>query len=173
MYRNVGVNVSEELIDCVDKGDFVSAKKLIDAGADINFQHSVNGYTALMLASRMDDINFVKYLLSKGAKINIKDKYDGNVLNYACLTGQTKIVELLIEKGANINQSKYNAPLSVAARNGHFNIVQILINKGAKIDSKNINDQTALMQACDGGGNYGKNKVVKNPGVFRAVFRQP
>lgn len=156
-----GDYLSKKLIDLMIKGDFVSARKILGSVTDVNFQDEVNGYTPLMLASQNGALDFVESLISKGAKVYLTDNYGGTALNYACLTGQLKVADLLLSKGAKVNPEKGNTPLIIASTNGHFELVQMLIKKGAKIDSKNTNGQTALMQACNGRGNLGKDKVVK------------
>ena len=44
---------------------------LIDAGADVNAKHTspVKGYTPLMLAAELDEVNLVNAMLIKGATL--------------------------------------------------------------------------------------------------------
>jgi ankyrin repeat protein len=57
-----------------------------------------------------------------------------------------KVVEFLIEKGANINNiEKYeNTPLLHAVEGGCEKIVRILLKHGAKIDAINYDKETPL-----------------------------
>ena len=54
--------------------------------------------------------------------------------------------QLLIEKGANINEKNKDGQtlLHLAAENGRFEIVQLLIEKGANLTEKTNKGQTAL-----------------------------
>ena len=55
----------------------------------------------------------------------------------AALKGCSQVVEILLEKGANINffSKKGTTPLCVAAQNGHEQVVQLLLEKGrANVD---------------------------------------
>lgn len=71
--------------------------------------------------------------------VNMFGKDYINVLNYpilaAAYTGNTDIVNMLINRGADINLNHVgNTPLVVASREGHYNVVDILIKKGANIE---------------------------------------
>lgn len=66
---------------------------------DINCSYS-NGETALMRASKLGLYEVVLALISAGADINAKDTSYKNVLNYAAEGGNTKIMELLLSRGA-------------------------------------------------------------------------
>ena len=68
----------------------------IDAGADINARESEHGSTALCLAS-LGQIEVVKYLLKKGADLNIRTtkEYQMTALGIAKDAGKTEIVKIL------------------------------------------------------------------------------
>ena len=55
---------------------------LVDHGADIN-QQSANGNTPLMWAARNNDVHILMYLISKKAKINIKNEEGLNAMDLA------------------------------------------------------------------------------------------
>lgn len=76
-------------------------------------------------------------------------------LLWAAENGHQEIVQLLIEKGANIESknSRYSqTPLLWAAENGHQEIVQLLVEKGADIESKDTSSgRTPLLWAARNG----------------------
>lgn len=73
-------------------------------------------YNKLVSAVEYEDVEQVKMLIAKGARVNSKDKgYDKNT------------------------------PLHVAVENGNLEIVQILLNAGAKTGSKNDDKRTPLL----------------------------
>ncbi|XP_065345586.1 uncharacterized protein LOC135943106 [Cloeon dipterum] len=60
-----------------------------------------DGKTALMLACMKGNVEYVRFLLSKGVDVNKKDlKKKRTALHHAVVTGDKKTVQLLIENGA-------------------------------------------------------------------------
>jgi ankyrin repeat protein len=53
--------------------------------------------------------------------------------------GYTEIVSLLLEKGANVNETQWGrAPLHYAAKEGHKEVVSLLLDRGAYIKAKDM-----------------------------------
>jgi ankyrin repeat protein len=136
-------------------------KKLLDAGADVNFlvnntprarmrdgSPRIVFATALMRAAFSGDIELVKLLLSRGADPKIVSKDNETVLMAACGTGfipgyskgrtpaeRLEVVKLLIDLGQDVNAADdYGiAALMVAANIGDVPIIQYLVDKGADL----------------------------------------
>lgn len=70
----------------------------IDSGFDLNTTKRKSGITPLILASCFNDIDMLKLLLENGAKIDNKDKFGMNAIEYAQKLGQTKTAEFLESK---------------------------------------------------------------------------
>ena len=63
-----------------------------------------------------------KLLINEGADIDLKDsKHSSTPLLYACQNGRTKLVRVLLEKGADINAKSSNGTMAVhfAAQSGN------------------------------------------------------
>ena len=88
-----------------------------------------------------DRFNVVKYLIKKGANINVKDNNGRILLFTAFYRGNLEIVKYLIENGADIDaEGAYgDTPLHTVAKNDDFGMVKYLIEKGANIEAKTIN----------------------------------
>jgi hypothetical protein len=81
---------------------------------------------------------------------NVKPRKEQTPLSWAAESGHTEIVQLLVEKGADIDSKDGSGRTALlwAAEKGHKEIVQILVEKGADIDSKNGSGQPVLLWAA-------------------------
>ena len=80
-------------------------------------------------------------------------------LYYMSYLGVTGVVELLLQKGANVNArgGYHGNALLAAAERGHEKVVRLLLDKGANINAECNNYSTALVAASD----KGHEKVVR------------
>lgn len=90
--------------------------------------------------SEEDIVNYINNL-------NQEEK-DKNLID-AAYNGQTNVIKLLIESGADINAKNIhgNTALIFASARGYLDIVKYLIEVGADINLKNNLGNTALMYA--------------------------
>ncbi|EED22542.1 Pfs, NACHT and Ankyrin domain protein, partial [Talaromyces stipitatus ATCC 10500] len=84
------------------------------------------------------------------------DQVDGSrttALQWACEQGRLEIVQLLLEKGADVNAKGggYGNALQAAAERGHLKIVQLLLEKGADVNAQGGGYGNALQDAAEGG----------------------
>jgi hypothetical protein len=123
---------------------------IINSGADINsiYMHE----TPLMKAVLRSDI--ISLLLSKGAKVNTATKYGKTALFYAIQFGSIEAVRILLEHGANPNQTLKSleefktidndfflieqvadfTPLVYSLRYSSDEVTQLLLKHGAKLE---------------------------------------
>lgn len=97
------------------------------------------------------DLTAAQVLVSHGAKVNQADGEGITPLFVACVEGSLKMVEYLIEVGANVNYNgnKYGAsPLMAASTNGNIPIIKCLISNGADVNTAQKDGYTPLMAAC-------------------------
>lgn len=77
-------------------GDFPkTAKLLIESGADINSRESSEGFTPLMMAAGLGELEVVKVLLRNDADKTIKDEDGDTALSHAQTKGYVDIIKLL------------------------------------------------------------------------------
>ncbi|MEI7912451.1 MAG: ankyrin repeat domain-containing protein [Verrucomicrobiota bacterium] len=111
---------------------------LLKRGADIH----ADSDSALQLAAGNGHLETVKFLVEKGADVNAI-MYCGTTetpLLNAVFGRNKEIVELLIDEGANINQTfpRQESILDLAAQLGHTAIVKLLVERGADLSESGI-----------------------------------
>jgi ankyrin repeat protein len=107
-------------------------------GNDVN-KLTHDGRTYIFWAAYKDNIDFVKHLIKKGAKMNVIDDKGYTIINFAAATGlqNTKIYDLLIENGVEINSltpDGANALLLIAVNLKDLSFIKYFTDKGLHIN---------------------------------------
>ena len=107
----------------------------------------------LLEAIVTNESRHVERALAVGANANVKDE-QGNpalIVAIAWSDGDTEIIRLLLEKGADVNAKESTigaTALSFASSDGHPEIVRLLLENGADMNAKdNVTGYTALIEA--------------------------
>ena len=107
----------------------------------------INNNTLLMDASRLGNLEILKFSIERGADINYK-MGNQTALIEASAGGHLEIVKYLVENGA----EDINNALMSASASGHLETVKYLIENGANINITNhLTDRTILMTAVRNG----------------------
>ena len=101
---------------------------LLEKGAAVDLA-TMDGVTALCLASQEGYEGTVKLLLEKGAAIDLANNKGTTALILASQYGHEGTVRLLLEKGAAIGHTKSDGAtaLVMACQNGHEGTVRLLL----------------------------------------------
>ena len=79
-------------------------------------------------------------MISKGADVNVSEKWGFTLLHLASIHGNTEITKLLLENGADVNatNSKDETALDLAEESRHSNeeVIKLLKAHGAKRGSE-------------------------------------
>jgi len=113
---------------------------LVEAGADVNVEPG-----PLFVAVAKDHTTVAEYLIAHGAVVNGGGGW--TPLQEASYSSSIEMVELLIDKGADVNAGLWTA-LHGAVSEGRRDIVELLIQKGADV---NAGPWTALHSAVNEG----------------------
>jgi ankyrin repeat protein len=125
--------------------DTATLRRLLKQGADPNKKNDANA-TALMWAAA--DLEKTRLLLEHGADVNARSNDMRTPLMIAARRpGNTPVVKLLLERGANPNPNPHPAtessPLLEAASSGEAASMELLLGRGA--DAKAVGQQALTM----------------------------
>ena len=102
MYDPSPPNKGELLLDASIADDLKKVQQLINEGVDPNYQGSAYG-SALLYAAGNGHTDIVRFLLEKGASIDIKNGFGSTPLMAAAMRGHDEAAQLLLEKGADLS----------------------------------------------------------------------
>ena len=148
-------------------GNFAKVKELLEANPALLHTHwDKTNEMAIEAAAHVGNQEIAKYLLSKGASLDIctaammgmsdkvnlflkensklanaKGAHGIPVLFFAALSGDTKIAELLVSHGS---REGFDGALQGAVRLGHTAMVKWLLDRGANINTKDFEGKTPL-----------------------------
>jgi ankyrin repeat protein len=135
------------------KNDVQTVALLLRNGADPSIP-STKGELPLLTAVQNNYDVIAGILLHKSTQptedANWKTQIGETLLNIAAAQGNTRIVSILLEYGADPAAVDYleNTALHIAAENGYTDMARRLIEKGAPADQMNIMGTTPIMAAA-------------------------
>lgn len=148
-------------------GHFKKAEELISSGkVPVDFRNKFN-QTPLYYAVDSNNVEFAKFLINHGAKVNAKDYFGFTPLHEAIVRGSYNVAKLLIEKGANVNaKDQYGyTPLHLVCIYNRPKLAQLLIKKGANVNAKDNYGNTPLHYCATTVGSYQAAKVLLDNGA--------
>lgn len=124
------------LLESVRNGDYFTAGKLLQAGADVHAAES-NGTTALHWAVHHGNIALVKQLLEAGADVDVANNYGATPMSEAAVLGDYAMIKLLLEAGADPDTKNPDGqtPLMVVARSSNVATAELLLEHGADVNA--------------------------------------
>ncbi len=159
-------------IDNEKNMQLLTVEQLIFLGANVNVLNG-DGETPLMLACKIGSYECTKALINAGANIGEVTKDGISAFLYAVKNislidykeNQIKVIKLLIEKGANINQcdnGDYGNALTMAILYNSRELFELLINAGAHINVREYAyGRTPLLTAVEHGNPYFIERLLK------------
>lgn len=124
----------------------------------------------LITSAEAGEIDSVERALDEEANVTIADGFGWTALHYSAFAGSTKITQILLDRGADIEATSISSsrkrnvftgekstPLHVAAAFGALDVVQLLLASGASANVRDLRGWTPLMRAA----RYGHADVVQ------------
>jgi ankyrin repeat protein len=126
------------LFEAVAAGKFEVVSYLVFAYPEAVNYYAEDGFTPLGLACYFGQYEIARYLVTKGADVNLPSNNGFHVypIHSAVAGDFTDIAALLIEAGANVNvkQQAGATPLHSAAQNGNIDMLILLLEAGAEVN---------------------------------------
>jgi len=144
---------AEELITAAGTGNLKRLAELVSDGVDLNRTTNAEGSLALSSAALMGQMDVVKFLISKGAKVNAFDRV-ASPLYQAAFGKNPEVAQFLLKSGAKADEKlpeNEETALHAAARSGAVPVIKVLLDHGAKVDALNEDGITPLMVAAHEG----------------------
>jgi ankyrin repeat protein len=155
----------ENIIEGAIYGDLEMTKEAIING--INPETEYRGFTSLRWAVQEGHFEVARLLIEYGADLENREKENGFSIfdtavgecsNTANLETQINIVQLLIDKGVDINGKTANGSvLHTACAYGMKEVVELLLRNGISINIKDSDSRFAIDYAAE----YGHNEIVE------------
>ncbi|MCJ1405818.1 hypothetical protein MMC11_009048, partial [Xylographa trunciseda] len=137
----------------IGNGHIEIARLLISRGVDVDAR-IVGVDRPIALAVKKGLLRIVELLIDGGAILDARGEGPWcSILELAILHQNESIVQLLLERGADVETEDYleRTALGCATSIGNVTIVQLLLDHGAKIGARNPTGMTALHIAADAG----------------------
>jgi ankyrin repeat protein len=155
MLAKSGANLNSQEIQnktplmlAIDNQSIEIVNFLLEHDADIYIQDNRTLY-ALHYAAQYGYNDIVEAIILKGGTrvVQVVDYVNCTPIHWACLYGQTKTIDILLDHGADINATTYykRTPISFACERGFMDTVQFLVERGANV---NIKDDRGLLPDC-------------------------
>lgn len=155
---------SKALIEAAAAGDLEEIRRLVAAGANINYRSGTHCQSPLHLALMNRHVTCVDFLIENGADINEDDVNQAKPLHVAALRGDHYCVTRLLDAGADIHSLDHKGftALHYAAGDDYPDCVQLLLDRGADIDRGNFDGVTPLHDATYYGCTKSIQALLKN-----------
>jgi ankyrin repeat protein len=136
-------------------GKFNSLANIVYKNPELINTFSDDGFTPLGLACFFGHEDIARFLLLKGAEVNVPSRNDLQVfpLHSAVAADNADITKILLEAGADVNvvQQSGITPLHSAAHNGNIEIIILLLEAGSDVKARMDTGKTPADMALDHG----------------------
>lgn len=161
-------DIERQLLLAAKNSDLTKVKYYFDLGANINSTDK-NFKTSILIATELNNVEMVRWLVQEGAEIDFIKKPDGTIDNtpflYAGANGLDDILDILIPQKPDVNiLNGYGGnALIPACEKGFVNTVKKLLeNTNVDVNLVNNLGLTALLEAIIlGNGAISHQQIIK------------
>lgn len=142
--------------DVVWLGDIKRVGELLECNPVLaNDTSGMHREAVIFTAIREGHSGLVKLLLSRGARLDVRDIYGSPPLHVAAHAGHRDMVKTLLDSGADVNEKGAYGELALhwAAAKGHLEIAEVLADAGSQVNTKTtkqrIDMDTMMKETAD------------------------
>lgn len=159
--------LSQDIHEAAWNGDFEKVKLLLDEDPQLVNTKGPWGWTPLQRAVYFNHMDIVKFMISKGADLDLTTPNGETALHWAIKLGHTKLSKFLIANNANADiKDKWGlTPLQIAVENGYVEIVKILIERGVELNRKESHYGRTLLHLASINGHLDIVKILLDHGM--------
>ena len=164
--QGMGLNASdgEAFLNAVKDGDGNKAVELANQpGSRVASYRGYNGDTALHIVTRKRELDWIGFLLARGADPNVADANGDTPLTLAAGIGFEEAAAYMLAKGARVDSinRRGETALAIAVQQRHPRMVELLLQAGADPDKP---DRVSGYSPRD----YAK-RDTRNPQLLRLI----
>lgn len=142
--------LNRQLLGAVEDKDLELVKIYLSKGAKPNLRSKYRRMALIAACDGEPSYEIAKILVDHGANPNIVEKDGYSTLAFACMYGDSKLVKLLLEAGADPNLKSASwgrPPLHFAATNKKdpIKIIKLLVKHGVDVNLVNKGDNNAIL----------------------------
>ena len=148
------IALNQNLIDAAWENNVAEASRLIESGADVNYEDETQ-QSAFLIAASEGYLELLELTLSNGADVHALDSFNGTALIRAAERGHADVVRRLLETDVDVNHvnnlgwTALNEAIIFGDGSPRYvETVQLLVDGGADVRSPSQGDGlTPLQQA--------------------------
>ncbi|KDO21909.1 TKL protein kinase [Saprolegnia parasitica CBS 223.65] len=140
------------LVDAVARGDLAAVAEFLHDGADPDSRNKI-GEPALFVAVMEGHVNIAEMLLNAGAAVDLETPGGATALMMSPACRSAEFVQLLLDRGADVNHTNGNATtLAAAVQLGLDDVVEVLLAARANVNDNNTyNKASPIVVAAERG----------------------
>ncbi|MEI6885750.1 MAG: ankyrin repeat domain-containing protein [Bacteroidota bacterium] len=127
-----------------------SIEFLLENGTNINERIPTENFTMLQLACLSGSPEIARFLIDKGADVNLEENNGFTALFWAVTGNNPELTLALLMKGADVNHKTKDGqtPLLSAVDGDSLSMISLLVDKGADVKAADADGKTALHHAA-------------------------
>ncbi len=147
------ISSAETIVEAAKNGDLQTVKTILAKDPSKLNATDESKYTALHWACMRAHWDVAKYLIEKGADLNVAGGDEGTQINWAVHHDNVEIIKLMVEKGAKLNiRNQWGmTELHTAIWRGCIHVVEYLLDHGSDPTIKTNEGWTAIHYAYRSG----------------------